>query len=324
MKVIIQKDLFERSYEVFSSASEEHGIQFIQTNVLDEATMLKHHDDGTKCFVIGAEAYSRRFYSSLEEGSVVIRYGVGYNAVPLDICKERKIKVGYTPGTLTDSVAEHTFALLLAIARKIPTLHQSMMDSRWKGQTGMELKDKTIAIIGFGQIGQAVARIAKYGFGMKVNAYDIRKVSDPDLCDHSSDSFEESVRDADVVSLHLATLPSTMGFVNVERIKQMKDRVIFINTARGELVVENDLFNALTSGKIAAAGLDVFAKEPYHPDSEVDFRKLDNVVLTPHCGSNTKEASNRMAELVVQNILAFYSGKEMILVPELEKLHFTG
>jgi D-3-phosphoglycerate dehydrogenase len=320
MKAIIQKDLFDRSYHVFSSASEEHGIQFIQTNVLDEATMLKHHANGARCFVIGAEAYSRRFYSSLEEGSAVIRYGVGYNAVPLDICKERKIMVAYTPGTLTDSVAEHTFALLLAIARKIPTLHQSMMDSRWKGQTGMELKDKTIAIIGFGQIGQAVARIAKYGFGMKVNAFDIRKVANSDLCDLSSSNFEESVRDADVVSLHLATLPSTLGFVNAKKIKQMKDGAILINTARGELIVENDLFSALTNGKIAAVGLDVFAKEPYNPDSEVDFRKLNNVVLTPHCGSNTKEASNRMAELVVQNILAFYSGKEMILIPEIKNL----
>lgn len=320
MKAIIQKDLFDRSCDVFSSASEEHGIQFIQTNVLDEATMLKHHANGARCFVIGAEAYSRRFYSSLEEGSAVIRYGVGYNAVPLDICKERKIMVAYTPGTLTDSVAEHTFALLLAIARKIPTLHQSMMDSRWKGQTGMELKDKTIAIIGFGQIGQAVARIAKYGFGMKVNAFDIRKVANSDLCDLSSSNFEESVRDADVVSLHLATLPSTLGFVNAKKIKQMKDGAILINTARGELIVENDLFSALTNGKIAAVGLDVFAKEPYNPDSEVDFRKLNNVVLTPHCGSNTKEASNRMAELVVQNILAFYSGKEMILIPEIKNL----
>ena len=317
MKVIIQKDLFDRSYKVFSSASEEHGIQFIQTNVLDEASMLRHHANGAKCFVIGAEAYSRRFYGSLEEGSAVIRYGVGYNAVPLDICKERKIKVGYTPGTLTDSVAEHAFALLLALARKLPTLHQSMMDGRWKGQTGMELKDKTIAIIGFGQIGQAVARIAKYGFGMKVNAYDIRKVSDPDLCDLSSDNFEESVKDADIVSLHLATLPSTVGFVNAEKIKQMKDGVIFINSARGELVIENDLLDALKNGKIAAAGLDVFAKEPYNPDSEVDFRKLDNVVLAPHCGSNTKEASKRMADLVINNILAFYSDIEMILIPEL-------
>jgi D-3-phosphoglycerate dehydrogenase len=317
MKAIIQKDLFTRSSEVFSSATKAHGIQFFQTDVLDEKAMLELHNEGTNCLVIGAEAYSSEFYTSLHEGSAVIRYGVGYNAVPIDICKSRNIKVGYTPGTLTDSVAEHTFALLLGVARNIPVLHQSMKNGIWKGITGMELKGKTIAIIGFGQIGQAVARIAKYGFGMRVNAYDIRKVSGSDLCDQSSDNFEEAVKDADIFSLHLATLPSTMGFINAERISQMKDGIIFINTARGELVVENDLYNALKNGKIAAAGLDVFSKEPYNPDSEVDFRKLNNVVLTPHCGSNTKEASNRMAKMVVENILAYYSGNKMVIVPEL-------
>ncbi|MDA0197080.1 MAG: NAD(P)-dependent oxidoreductase [Bacteroidetes bacterium] len=317
MKAIIQKDLFTRSSEVFSSAAHKHGIQFFQTNVLAEKVMLELHKEGTNCFVIGAEAYSQEFYNSLQEGSAVIRYGVGYNAIPVDICKIRKIKVAYTPGTLTDSVAEYTFVLLLAVARSIPVLHQSMKDGLWKGITGMELKGKTIAIIGFGQIGQAVARIAKYGFGMRVNAFDIIKITGSDLCDQSSDNFEETVKDADIISLHLATLPSTMGFINTERISQMKDGAIFLNTARGELVVEKDLFDALMSGKISAAGLDVFAKEPYHPTPDVDFRKLDNVVLAPHCGSNTSEASNRMAEKVVENILAYYSGNKMIIIPEL-------
>ena len=135
MKAIIQKDLFTRSSEVFSSATKAHGIQFFQTDVLDEKAMLELHNEGTNCLVIGAEAYSSEFYTSLHEGSAVIRYGVGYNAVPIDICKSRNIKVGYTPGTLTDSVAEHTFALLLGVARNIPVLHQSMKNGIWKGIT---------------------------------------------------------------------------------------------------------------------------------------------------------------------------------------------
>lgn len=153
MKVIIQRDLFTRSYGVFSAASNEHGIQFIQTDVLDEDTMLKHHNEGVSCIVIGAEAYSQKFYNLLREGTGVIRYGVGYNAVPIDICLRRNIKVGYTPGTLTDSVAEHTFALLLSVVRKTPELHQSVKAGEWKGLTGIELKNKTIAVIGYGQIG---------------------------------------------------------------------------------------------------------------------------------------------------------------------------
>ena len=317
MKAIIQNDLFTRSSEVFSSASKDHGIQFLQTDVLDEKAMLKLHKEGTNCFIIGAEAYSREFYNSLREGSAVIRYGVGYNAVPLDICKNRKIKVGYTPGTLTDSVAEHTFALLLAVARKIPVLHQSMKSNMWNGQSGLELRGKTLALIGYGQIGQSVAKIAIFGFGMKVTAYDIREIDRNNLISLYSNNFEEVVKNAHIVSLHISTVPDTIGFINKERINMMKNGTIFINTARGELVVEKDLFEALESGKISAAGLDVFEKEPYSPLSKIDFRRLDNVVLTPHCGSNTKEASSRMAEKVVYNILAYYTNSKMIIIPEL-------
>lgn len=318
MKVIIQKDLLQRSFDVFGEASKKYGIEFIQTDVLNEASMLKHHKQGAKCFVIGAEVYSREFYNSLQEGSATIRYGVGYNAVPIDICKQRKIKVGYTPGTLTDSVAEHTFALLLGVVRKIPELHQAMKASNWKGITGIELKNKTIAIIGYGQIGQAVAKIAKFGFGMKVFAFDSKEADNNNYYDFYSNNFEEVVRDADIVSLHLATQPSTIKYINKERINMMKDSAILINTARGELINEADLFEALTNGKILSAGLDVFGREPYESNLGIDFRKLENVVLTPHCGSNTAEASNRMAEMVVENILAYYSLEEMILIPELK------
>lgn len=318
MKVVIQKDLFERSLEVFSNAEKTYGIQFIQTEILDENTMLKQHTSGINCFVIGAEKYSRNFYNSLKNGTAVIRYGVGYNAVPIDICIQKNIKVAFTPGTLTDSVAEHTFALLLCIVRKLQELHQSVKSGNWKGLTGLELKNKTMALIGYGQIGQAVAKIAKLGFGMKVVAYDIKKMKSDDLLDNYSNDFKSIVKNADIVSLHLATVPETLGFINEERIDMLKDGSILINTARGELVVEKELHKALKNGKIKAAGLDVFENEPYHPNSEVDFRKLDNIVLTPHCGSNTTEASNRMAELVVRNILAYYSSKDMILIPEIK------
>ena len=318
MKVVIQKDLYERSLEVFSKAAKINGIQFIQTEILDESAMLKEHTSGINCFVIGAERYSHNFYNSLRKGTAVIRYGVGYNAVPIDICIQNKIKVAFTPGTLTDSVAEHTFALLLGVARRIPELHQSTKSGNWKGLTGLELKDKTIALIGYGQIGQAVAKIAKLGFGMKVVAYDIKEMNSVDLLDNYSNDFKSIVKNADIISLHLATVPDTLGFINKERIGMLKDGSIFINTARGELIIEKDFYEALDTGKIKAAGLDVFENEPYHPKSEVDFRKLDNVVLTPHCGSNTKEASNRMAELVIRNILAYYSSNDMNLIPEIK------
>jgi len=249
MNVIIQKDLFIRSREEFSAAAEKYGIRFLQTEVLDEEAMLKHHQESAGCFVIGVEAYSAGFYSSLKENSAVIRYGVGYNAVPLEICREKKIKVAYTPGT--------------------------------------------------------------------VAAFDSREDPGEGPYDLYSNDFAKAVRRADVVSLHLATTPSTIGFIDKVKISQMKDGAVLINTARGELIVEDDLYEALKSGKILTAGLDVFVNEPYVPLPGADLRTLDNVVLSPHCGSNTKEASKRMAEMVIENILAYFSGEEMIIVPEM-------
>ena len=318
MKVILQCDIFERSKEIFNEASKKHGIEFFVTDALEEEAMLDYHKMGATCFIIGAEAYSTGFYSKISEGSAIIRYGVGYNNVPIDICLRRNIKVAYTPGTLTDSVAEHTFALILGVIRKIPDLHQSMMANEWKGLTGIELKNKTIAIIGFGLIGQAVAKIAKNGFGMKVNVFDILKITNNDIVDFYSDIFEEVVRDADIVSIHMAASSDNNGFINNEKIDMMKDGAIFINTARGELVIEEDLYVALENGKIAASGLDVFKDEPYRPGLNMDLRELKNVVFTPHCGSNTIESNNRMAKMTIKNILAHYSSHAMTLIPEIK------
>lgn len=317
MRVIIQKDLFERSKEVFTDAHDKFGIEFNIVDVLDEKSMLELHKKDLNCFVIGAEAYSESFYRSLNADSLVIRYGVGYNAVPIDICKERNIKVAYTPGTLTDSVAEHTFAMLLAMGRNIPQLDASMKSNSWQGVSGTELKGKTIAILGFGQIGKAVARIAKFGFGMKINAFDVMPSIECDFVDYYSNDFKSVVENADIVSIHIAVVPATKGFINAERIALFRNGVQFINISRGDLVDERALFNALKSHKISKAAIDVFINEPYTPTNDADFRLLDNVVLTPHCGSNTFEASSRMAKMVVENILAYYNDGQLTLIPEL-------
>lgn len=316
MKVVLQRNLFERSFDVFSEAERTHGVEFFLTDVLDENTMLEYHKKGSNCFVIGAEAYSSNFYQSLSAGSLVIRYGVGYNAVPIGICKERGVSVAYTPGTLTDSVAEYTFALLLSLCRNTILLDNSMKRNEWNGLGGFELKGKTIAIIGFGQIGQAVARIAKYGYGMRIHAFD-KYISHNELADFASTVFAEVVKDADIVSLHMSSTKETAGFINQQSLSLFKEGAVLLNTSRGELVNEKDLFKALLDKKIQSAALDVFINEPYVPTENADFRKLPNVLLTPHCGSNTKEANRNMAEAVVENIIAFRDGGKITSIPEL-------
>lgn len=317
MKVVLQKDLYERSFSVFSEAVKKHAIEFLLTDVLDEAGMLAYHYAGSNCFVIGAEVYSENFYRSIRPGSLVIRYGVGYNAVPIEICKKRGIYVAYTPGTLTDSVAEHTFALLLSLCRNTTILDNSMKRNEWNGLKGFELKGKTIAIIGFGQIGQAVARIAKYGFGMRIHAFD-KFISHNELADFASTDFAEVVKDADIVSLHMSSTKETAGFINQQSLSLFKEGAILLNTSRGELVDEEDLFKVLLDKKIQSAALDVFINEPYVPTKNADFRKLPNALLTPHCGSNTEEANRNMAEAVVENIIAFRDGGKVTLIPEFD------
>ncbi|WP_352423363.1 NAD(P)-dependent oxidoreductase [Proteiniphilum sp.] len=318
MKIVVQKNLYDRSLSVFSEAAKKYSIGFLLTEVLDEVAMLEYHHAGADCFIIGAEAYSSNFYRALRSGSLVIRYGVGYNSVPVELCKERRIRVAYTPDTLTDSVAEYTFALLLTLCRHTADLDKSMKSNEWIGVGGIELKGKTIAIIGFGKIGQAVARIAKYGFGMKVNAYSRHFPKQNNLADFFSLDYKQVVKEADIISLHLATTPETKGFFNKERLSLCKKGAILVNTSRGELVVESDLYEALLDNTLGAAALDVFVKEPYYPTDKVDFRKLPNVLLTPHCGSNTKEANDNIAHTVIRNILAFRDGKEITLIPELK------
>ena len=212
MDVVLQKDLFERSREVFSDSADKFSIKYHLTDVLDEEKMLQLHRKGIKCFVIGAEAYSKDFYQSLEEGSVVIRYGVGYNAVPIDICRQRKIKVAYTPGTLTDSVAEYAMSLILSLAKNIPYLHSTMMSGIWQGRTGLELKNKTLAILGYGQIGRSVARIAKLGFGMKIHAFDKYGANDG-IADLFTGNFEEAVAEADIISIHMTATTEPQNYI---------------------------------------------------------------------------------------------------------------
>lgn len=318
MNVVLQKDLFERSYDVFQSSSDKFNIKYFLVDVLDENQMLMYHSQGVNCFVIGAEAYSSDFYNSLRENSLIIRYGVGYGAVPVDICQRRKILVAYTPGTLTDSVAEYTMGLILSLARYIPVTYLHMKENKWNGYTGIELKGKTLAVLGYGQIGKAVARIAKHGFGMKIHAFDKYIVKD-DIADLITSDYELAVKDADVVSLHMAVAKDTVEFINQSVIEKCKDGFLFINTSRGCLVDEKALFFALKSHKIGGAAIDVFTKEPYLSiSSDIDFRLLDNVITTPHCGSNTVEASNRIANEVIRNIIAYENGDEITIIPELK------
>jgi phosphoglycerate dehydrogenase-like enzyme len=262
MKAIIQKNLFERARDCFEASQ----LTWLVHDVTDEAGMIRtQRETGARCFVIGADRYSDSFYSSIHEGSLVVRFGVGYDSVPLDLCKQRGILVAYTPGTLDHSVAEHTMGLMLSAARGICTADRLVKSGVWRGFQGIELRGKVLAVVGFGKIGRTVAAIAKHGFGMQISAFDVFPELDPEyatLVDRYSWDFPTAVKGADFVSLHLSVNDSTIGFIDRARLDAMERRSILINTSRGRLINEADLFDALSERRIAGAALDVFCDEP--------------------------------------------------------------
>lgn len=310
MKTVLQKDLYDRGKKEF----DESELELFIFDVFEEDKMIEtQQETGARCFIIGAEKYSNEFYNTIDKGSLIIRFGVGYDSVPLDICRKRDIKVAYTPRTLDESVAEHTVALILNCARQIPEADNLMKKNSWGMEAGLELKNKILAVIGFGNIGQQTARIAKKGFQMKIHALDIYPELDDkyyDLVDFYSTDFAEVVNDCDFISLNMAAIEETKNYIDRDKLILMPEKSFLINTARGHVINEEDLFQALNQREIAGAALDVYDNEPYKPVNENrDLRTLDNIILTPHIASNTDAANKNMTELSIKNAVNFYKNK---------------
>jgi len=238
---------------------------------------------------------------------VISRYGVGYDQVDIEACGRRGIVVTNTPGVNAESVADLAFGLMLSIARQIPYADEQTKRGGWPRITGMELYGKTLGIIGLGAIGRAVARRAR-GFSMRVLAYD--PAIDEAFCRQYGvevATFEEVLSNSDFLSLHLPFKEQTKGIINSNTISMMKDGAILINTARGGLVDQQAVYEALKSGKLRGAGMDVFEVEP---PGELPLFELKNVVVTPHMGSSTVEAIKAMADLAVKNLIDVLTDKE--------------
>jgi len=232
---------------------------------------------------------------------VVSNFAVGHENVDLGSAASRGVKIGNTPDVLTQAVAEQTFALILAVARRIVEGDRIVRERRFRrwGPSfllGMELRGKTLLIVGLGRIGSAVARIARDGFGMQVETLG----RDGDLL--------AALPEADVVTLHVPLTPETQHLIAARELEAMKRDAILVNTSRGPVVDEAALVEALRAGDIAGAGLDVYEHEP---ELAPGLSELDNVVFTPHAASATREARTAMSRLSADNLIAALEGREM-------------
>ncbi|NNF99395.1 MAG: hydroxyacid dehydrogenase [Desulfobacteraceae bacterium] len=238
----------------------------------------------------------------------VAKLGAGLDTVDINAMTARKIPVFHTPGVNNHAVADHTFALILCLARKLLFCDRSMRANQWEHTKimGLEIWQKTIGILGLGAIGQNVARRAK-GFDMKVVAYDPFWPEEfAEKYDIERMGIEEVLKVSDIVSLHLPLLPETTSLIDKHSLDLMKPSALVINCARGGVVNEKDLYDALKNGTIAGAGIDVFENEP---PTDTPFAALDNVVLTPHTAAFTTEAMNKMNDHIAEQIIEMADGK---------------
>jgi D-3-phosphoglycerate dehydrogenase / 2-oxoglutarate reductase len=238
---------------------------------------------------------------------VIGRAGVGVDNVDVDAATRRGIVVANAPESTVISAAEHTVGLLLALSRNIPQAHAALAEGRWERSRwgGVELSGKTLGVLGFGRIGQQVARRA-LGLELRVVAYDpfVSKERFRELGVDRAETADELYAAADFVTLHLPLTNETRGSIGADVFAKMRDGVRVVNAARGELVDEDALLDALRSGKVAAAALDVFSAEPYSGP----LLDLENVVATPHLAASTEEAQDRAGVIVAEQIVAALEG----------------
>lgn len=243
----------------------------------------------------------------------------GYNVVDVNAAKEREIPVANIPTYGTAAVGQFAIALLLEVCHHIGHHSQAVQEGRWETNNDwcfwdyplIELDGKKMGIVGYGRIGQATGKIAQ-ALGMKVLAYDAYKnpALESETCQYVE--LEELLAESDVIALHCPLFPETEGIVNKDSIAKMKDGVIILNNSRGPLIVEQDLTDALNSGKVAAAGLDVVSTEPIKGDNPLLGAK--NCIITPHISWAPKESRKRLMDIAVNNLKEFLAGTPINVV----------
>jgi D-3-phosphoglycerate dehydrogenase len=249
----------------------------------------------------GGETYSADVMDALPNMAVLARIGIGYDAVDLEAATERGIMVTNTPEGPTTSTAEHTIALMMAVTHELKASAQRLRSATGdyvSHQNSMELQGRTLGLLGYGRIGRAVAIMAE-AIGMNVI------ITDPVY--EKSVSIDELLASSDVLSIHAPATPSTTGLIDRDAFANMKRGSVLINCARGPIVVTNDLVDALRSGHLMGAGLDVTEPEPLDPDHPL--LHMDNVIVTPHIASNTTAGRARMERMAFEQVQMALAGQ---------------
>ncbi len=317
--ILITETEYAKGRETFEAACDD-SIAFVSAPDDEEPLAEKVENIGAIGVILGVQRYAAVLYDKLPHNGFVARFGVGHDGVDKAKCKAKGILVTNTPGVLDVSVAENAVSLMCALARSASAHTASVKSGNWEPFRGVELRGKTLSVVGFGRVGREVASIAAYGFKMNIVACDVTAAPEQiafaealgkqaGVSTRFTDSIDDALASGSFVSLHVPLLPQTRNLIDAAKLACMAGDSYLINTARGGVVDEDALYDALSTGKIAGAAVDVFATEPYIPVSPgKDLRTLPNIVLTPHISSNTDASNRRMAEACVANARAFIAG----------------
>lgn len=291
-KILIADSLDQEALEKIESIPD---FEVTLKTGMDEDELVKTIPDFNAAVVRGATKITKNVIDAASNLKLIIRAGIGLDNIDLAAAREKGVEVANTPAATSISVAEHTFGLMLAAVRNHGQANLSMKEHRWekKKLSGTELYGKMLGVIGIGRIGQEVAKRA-LAFGMKVITYDVMDVETE--LDVKKVGFEELLGQADIITLHLPLTDKTKHMISDSEFEKMKDGVILVNASRGGTVDEGALLRAIEAGKIRAAALDVFEKEPPEDYTLVNH---PSVMATPHIGAAAKEGQKRAGMEVV-------------------------
>ena len=318
MKLVITDGYCENPGDLSWDVLRQFGELVIYDRTEDDEERIIERIGDADVVLINKVPISARVMDACPNLKLIAIFATGYNVVDVEAARERGIPVCNVPAYGTDAVGEFAMALLLEICHRVGHHADAVKEGRWESCPDfcfwdyplMDLKGKTIGIIGFGRIGRTTGKLAK-AFGMNVLATGSRPVPEGEEIAQYVD-LDTVLSQSDVIALHCPLLPDTKDVICKENIEKMKDGVIIINNARGGCVVEQDLADALNSGKVAAAGLDVVSTEPISGDNPL--LKAKNCIITPHISWASKECRQRILDTTVENLKAFVDGNPINVV----------
>lgn len=318
--VFVSDYSYRRGERVFSELNAgESGFRFVSVDDTDEeAVAARIREEGVRAIICTMRNYTGPLYEALPRGGVIARFGVGHDSIDKVKATAHGLWVTNTPGVLENGVAEHGVFMMGMLARQLTAQCADMKEGRWIHREGLELRGRPVAIIGFGRIGRKLGQKAVRGFEMEVIG--CGRASPEEFASRNGRTLEElraelgfaeytndiasAVGRAEFVVICAAATPETRHLVDRKFLSRMREGAFLVNTARGSLVNEDDLYDALATGRLAGAALDVFEEEPYVPACEAkDLRTLANVILTPHIASHTEESNDAIARCAAQTVM---------------------